>query len=108
MVAQSVSLGKLYVGDQEVWAANFCGTFSFRLASPEDLKPVRVIYNPPMTICYFCDGSKVTVKTMDGEEFTKEGGVQACIIKKLYGNHNEFKRVVENGYVQPKKVEKKA
>jgi len=88
------------------------GDFTFSTVSREDFKPVRAIYNPPMTICYFRDGSKVTVKTMEGEEFSKEGGIMNCIVKKIFDSHNEFKRLVASGHdeqeAKRKKEEKKA
>jgi hypothetical protein len=72
-------------------------------ASHNRYKPVRVIYNDPYTICYFQDGSKEVVKVMEGDTFSKENGVLECIAKKVFNNHNEFKRLVESGYVVPKK-----
>jgi hypothetical protein len=44
---------------------------------------------------------------MEGDVFSKEGGVLECVAKRVFRNHNEFKRLVESGYIQPKKEEKK-
>jgi hypothetical protein len=73
----------------------------------KNLKPNRIIYNGKTTICYFPDGDKVIVTCSDNEQqFEKEFGVMACIVKKLYGTRSEFLRVVEKGYTQPEPKKK--
>jgi hypothetical protein len=74
----------------------------------EDLIPTKIIYNYPATTCYFKDGSKEVVKCAKDEVFVKEVGVTSCIMKKLFKSRNEFKRLVESGYEQPKREEKKS
>lgn len=66
------------------------------------LKPTRIIFSDPATICYFPDGDKVVVKCSEGERFVPEYGVMACIIKKIYGTRSQFLKVVEKGYNQKK------
>jgi len=68
-------------------------------------KPTRIIYNDPVTICFFTDGSKIMVKCSKEEKYVPEYGVMACIIKKLFGSRSEFLRLVASGYQQPKKIE---
>jgi hypothetical protein len=68
--------------------------------SKDDFIPVRVIYNPPLTICIFPDGEKVIVRCADDEEYVKEVGVMACITKKVM-SRSAFKRLVKSGYEQP-------
>jgi len=72
----------------------------------EDLIPVKIIYNDKSTVCYFKDGSKEVVHCAEGEEFVKEVGVMSCIMKKLFNTRNDFKRLVNAGYVQPEKKTK--
>lgn len=60
--------------------------------------PTKIIYNCPATICYFPDGTKTVVKVAEDEEFIKEEGVMACIMKKLFKSRNQFKKLVESGY----------
>ena len=72
-----------------------------------DFIPVKIIYNGTTTVCYFKDGSKEMVHCAEDEQFVKEVGVMSCIMKKLFDSRNEFKRLVDSGYVQPQKVEKK-
>ena len=58
--------------------------------SKSDIK--QVIYNNPATIVYFTDGSKVVVKTMDGDEFNEEVGLALAIMKKMFGSSTAFKK----------------
>jgi hypothetical protein len=71
------------------------------------LKPKRIIFNNKSTICYFPNGDKVVVTCHDGEQYEKEVGVMACIMKKLYGTRAEFLRTVQKGYVQPQPQKQK-
>ena len=52
----------------------------------------QVIFNNPATIVYFKDGSKVVVKTMDGDEFNEEVGLAMAIMKKMFGSSTAFKK----------------
>jgi len=72
-----------------------------------NLKPNRIIFNGKSTICYFPEGDKVVVTCHDGEQYEKEVGVMACIMKKLYGTRAEFLRTVQKGYVQPQPQKQK-
>jgi hypothetical protein len=66
-----------------------------------DFIPTKIIYNGTTTVCYFKDGSKEMVHCAEDEQFVKEVGVMSCIMKKLFDSRNEFKRLVNSGYVQP-------
>jgi len=72
----------------------------------ENLIPVRITYSPPATICYFSDGDKIVVKCAADEKYIKEVGVQACIMKKLFGSRQKFLKLVHAGYDQPTKKDK--
>jgi len=72
----------------------------------DDLIPVRITYSPPATICYFPDGDKIVVKCASDEKYIKEVGVQACIMKKLFGSRHHFLKLVHAGYDQPTKKDK--
>ena len=74
----------------------------------EDLKPEKVIFNPPTTICYFKDGTKEIIRMsqneiLAGTNFDPEVGVAMAIVRHLYKNRLEFLRLVEKGYWQPPK-----
>jgi hypothetical protein len=64
----------------------------------EDFIPVKIIYNCPATICYFKDGTKEVVKCAEDEDFIKEVGVMACIMKKIFKSRHQFVKLVEAGY----------
>ena len=46
-------------------------------------KIVQVIYNDPVTIVFFADGTKSKVRAQKGVQFTKEGGLMYAILKRL-------------------------
>lgn len=54
----------------------------------------RVIFNDPATIIYWKDGKKTVVKCQPGDEYDKEKGFMAAVMKKLYGNDNTFNKVI--------------
>ena len=62
--------------------------------------PDRIIYNDRTTIVYWEDGTKTTSRCMDGDPFSKEAGFLACLAKKVYGGHNQYKKYVKNAQVQ--------
>lgn len=64
----------------------------------------KVIYNfknpnKPATICFFDDGSKVVVRC-DAEDFTREGGIAQCYLKKILGTRGNIKKLIENADIQ--------
>jgi len=85
-------------------------TFTINKSKPcpsyDNLIPARITYSPPATICYFPDGDKVVVKCASDEKYIKEVGVQACIMKKLFGSRHGFLKLVHAGYDQPTKTSK--
>jgi hypothetical protein len=72
----------------------------------QSLKPKLVVYNGRSTICIWEDNS-VTAVTATEDEIgpTHELGVAMCVVKKVFGNRQEFMRLVDSGYeAQPLKV----
>jgi hypothetical protein len=72
-----------------------------KIVNKDSLIPTKIIYNNKTTVCYFKDGSKEVVHCAEDEQFVKEVGVMSCIMKKLFSSRNDFKRLVNSGYVQP-------
>jgi hypothetical protein len=72
--------------------------------SKEDFIPIKVIFNDPLTICYFRDGTRVIVRCAEDEEYIKEVGVMACITKKVM-SRSAFKRLIASGQEQSKNKE---
>ena len=87
----------------EIEPVTFTVTNVKSLSVYENLIPVRITYSPPATICYFSDGDKIVVKCATDEKYIKEVGVQACIMKKLFGSRQKFLKLVHAGYDQPTK-----
>jgi hypothetical protein len=83
------------------WGVDFATTSGKKIVNKDYLIPTKIIYNDKTTVCYFKDGSKETVHCAEDEQFVKEVGVMSCIMKKLFDSRNEFKRLVDSGYVQP-------
>lgn len=57
------------------------------------LYPTVVIFNPPVTVVYFNDGSKTVVHCSKEDTFDKEKGLAIAIVKRVCGNtggYNEF------------------
>jgi len=90
----------------EIEPVTFTVTNVKSLSVYENLIPVRITYSPPATICYFSDGDKIVVKCASDEKYIKEVGVQACIMKKLFGSRQKFLKLVHAGYDQPTKESK--
>ena len=44
------------------------------------------------TVMFFTDGTKTMATPMDGDEFSKEEGINQCILKKLFGNRSKLKK----------------
>ena len=48
----------------------------------------EIIFNDPVTIVFWDDGTKTVCKTLPGDVYDTENGLVRCIIKKLYGATN--------------------
>lgn len=46
----------------------------------------EVIYNNPVVICNWSDGSKTTAKCQSGDEYSPEVGLTICVFKRIHGN----------------------
>lgn len=53
----------------------------------------NVIFNDPVTIVFWLDGSKTVVKCQPGDTFSKELGLAMAICKKVYGNKASYNDV---------------
>lgn len=59
-------------------------------------KIARLIFADPATIIYWKDGTKTVVKTMGKDVFSEEAGFMACVAKKVFGGHNQYKSIIRN------------
>ena len=66
--------------------AKFSGSFNIyneKNNSVETVYITKVIYNNPVTIVFWSDGTKTTSKALKGDKYSEENGLIYCIIKKL-------------------------
>ena len=66
--------------------ANFSGSFNIyneKSHKVETIYITKVIYNNPVTIVFWSDGTKTTSKALKGDKYSEENGLIYCIIKKL-------------------------
>ncbi len=54
----------------------------------------KVIFNPPATVVYFKDGSKVVVKTTEDDVFNPEVGLAMAIVKRIFGSRSNYKKFI--------------
>ena len=50
----------------------------------------KVIFNDPITVVIWTDGSKTVVRTQNGEEYDPEKGLAMAISKKAFGNTGSY------------------
>lgn len=50
----------------------------------------RVIFNDPVTVVIWTDGSKTIVRCQDGEPYDPEKGLAMCMAKKMLGNNGNY------------------
>ena len=66
--------------------AKFSGSFNIyneKVAKVETIYITKVIYNNPVSIVFWSDGTKTTSKALKGDKYSEENGLIYCIIKKL-------------------------
>lgn len=66
--------------------ANFSGSFNVyneKQRKVETIYITKVIYNNPVTIVFWSDGTKTTSKALKGDKYSEEDGLIYCVIKKL-------------------------
>ena len=44
------------------------------------------------TVMFFTDGTKTMATPMDGDEFSKDEGINQCILKRIFGNRSKLKK----------------
>lgn len=79
--------------------SNTSYAFSVKEDSKKYPMPKEIIFNPPATIVYFTDGTKVVVKCNEDEEFVPEYGLAMAVLKKMYnGNRNKYLKFVNEAW----------
>lgn len=68
------------------------GTFA---CTSEEIKPPEIdhiIWNDPVTVVFWEDGTKTVVKNMKGNVFSKEDAIVNAMVKKLFGSRTKLKK----------------
>lgn len=58
-------------------------------------EPVRVIFNKPATIVFWCDGTKTVVKCHKEDAYDTEKGLAMAYMKKINGNNGHFNEILK-------------
>lgn len=81
-----------------LWDNFWCWPESSRLSCYEGLYSYpeieRVIFNNPVTIVIWKDGTKTIVRAQDGDKYDKEKGLALCVMKKVFGNKSKFNDIL--------------
>ena len=64
-----------------------------RMIMESSTKIERVIFNNPVTVVLWADGTKTRVRAQAGDTYNKETGLAMCIAKKVLGNTGSFNEV---------------
>ena len=72
------------------------------------IHPSRIVFNGDHTHVFWNDGTKISVKRMEGDIPDRKHAVASAIATKIFGSRSKFNKFVDGGYVQPTKEEKKA
>ncbi len=81
------------------------------LREQEDLRyqftPKKIIYSDPVTIVFWKDGTKTTVRKMKGTKFNKYNAFTAALAKKILMNNTHVTKIVDAGEDKSKENKKK-
>lgn len=68
----------------------------------------KVIFNAPVTIVLWTDGTKTVVKCGKNDTYDLEKGLALCIAKKYLGNKSNFNNVFKEWLPEPEEVSEKS
>lgn len=69
--------------------------------------PKKIYYNNPVTVVFWEDDTKTTVRLHEGDEYNEYSAFCAALAKKIFGNNSHLTKIVKSG-IKPKKKSKKA
>ena len=68
----------------------------------------KVVFNDPVTVVLWDDGTKTVVKCGKKDKYSKDHGLAMCIAKKYFGSRSKMLKTIESGYSkEPEKTRKK-
>ena len=59
----------------------------------EILNIKRVIFNDPVTVVLWTDGTKTVVRCQDGDTYSEEVGIAMCVMKRVFGNTGQYNEI---------------
>ena len=64
------------------------------LMREQKFTPFRVIFNYPVTVVLWADGTKTVVKCQEGDNYDKITGLALCYMKKALGNVGNYNDII--------------
>lgn len=100
-----------WVEQDELSFQDFKSLHSGRFLLPCFIRDVKFSYSErtgkTSTVMFFEDGTKTVSTPADGETFDPETGIEQCILKRVFGNRSQLKKVFKK-YVPGYKAKEKA
>ena len=70
---------------------------------PNFYTPRKIIFNDPVSVVFWKDGTKTIVRRTKGEKFNKYTAFTAALAKKIFGNNTRVNAIVKSGIDQKEK-----
>lgn len=70
---------------------------------PSFYTPRKIIFNDPVSVVFWNDGTKTIVRRTKGEKFNKYTAFTAALAKKIFGNNTRVNAIVKSGIDQKEK-----
>lgn len=72
-----------------------------------DYIPRKILFNDPVSVVFWKDGTKTIVRRAKGEKFNKYTAFTAALAKKIFDNNTTVNKIVASGIDQKEKDELK-
>lgn len=61
----------------------------------DDIDVKNVIFNPPVTVVLWTDGTKTISRCSEDDSYEERTGFLVCVAKKLFGNGTRYRKVMK-------------
>lgn len=72
---------------------------------PKEFIPVSILYNDPVTVVKWADGTTTRVRCGEGEQFSRYGGFAAALCKKVFGSTSRVQSIIDGADVTLKELQ---
>lgn len=72
---------------------------------PEEFTPVSILYNGPVTVVKWADGTTTRVRCSEVEQFSRYGGFAAALCKKVFGSTSRVQSIIDGADVMLKELQ---